>query len=217
MADSGNIYVLTNPFMPGLVKIGCTAGKVEDRIKQLSGDTGVPVAFKCHFAAEVNDMAAKEKTLHQLFSDKRVNPNREFFEVAPEKVVLAIRMGPFTEVTPGKPDIPPDEEKAFEKADEAEKTRRSILKLDAIGIHSGAVLTFTRDENVHAAVVDGNKVEYDNQILSISAAAKLALQKLGKNWPTVQGSLYWMFEGKTLDEIRKEKEEESVGEPSSDI
>lgn len=56
MADPGKIYVLTNPCMRGLVKIGCTAGTIEDRIKQLSGATGVPVAFKCHFAAEVDDM-----------------------------------------------------------------------------------------------------------------------------------------------------------------
>jgi hypothetical protein len=201
--------------MPGLVKIGCTAGKVEDRIKQLSGDSGVPVAFKCHFAAAVDDMAFKEKNLHQLFSDKRVNPNREFFEVAPEKVVLAIRMGPFTEVTPGKPDIPPEEEEAFEKADDAEQAKKSNLKLDAIGIHAGAVLTFTRDENVHATVVTGNKVEYDNQVLSISRAALLALEKLGKKWSAVQGSLYWMFQGKTLEEIRRQKEEESVEESSS--
>jgi hypothetical protein len=217
MADSGIVYVLTNPYMPDLVKIGSTHKTVEERIKELSIATGVPVAFKCHFAAEVDDMAAKEKTLHQLFSDKRVNPKREFFTVAPEKVVLAIRMGPFTEVTPGKPDIALDEEEAFEKADESEKTKRSNLKLGAIGIHPGAELTFTRDENVHAIVVDGNKVEYDNQILSISAAARLALQKLGKKWPTVQGPLFWIFQGKTLDDIRKEREEESVEELPSDV
>ena len=70
-------------------------------------------------------MAAKEKTLHQLFSDKRVNPNREFFQVAPEKIVLAIRMGSFTEVTPGKVDIPKEEEQALEKAEEARNKKAS--------------------------------------------------------------------------------------------
>jgi hypothetical protein len=67
MEDSGILYVLTNPFMPGLVKVGCTTGSVEDRIYDLSSSTGVPVAFQCHFAARVTDMATKEKTLHQLF------------------------------------------------------------------------------------------------------------------------------------------------------
>src|SRR5580698_4080263 len=127
MEDTGTLYVLTNPLMPGLVKIGCTAGAVEDRIKALSSGTGIPVAFQCHFAAQVENMTAKEKTLHQLFSEKRVNPNREFFQVPPEKVVLAIRMGSYTEVTPGKVDIPKEEEQALEKAEEAETRRRSRI------------------------------------------------------------------------------------------
>ena len=198
--------------MPGLVKIGCTTGPVEERIKALSSATGVPVAFQCHFAAQVESMAAKEKTLHQLFSDKRVNPNREFFQVAPEKIVLAIRMGSFIEVTPGKVDIPKEEEQALEKAEEAETKRRAKINLDAIGIQPGAVLTLSRDEDVHATVVSGNRVEYDGQTMSLSASALAALHKLGHTSGAASGSDYWMYDGRTLDEIRiaKESEQESV-------
>lgn len=210
MDDSGILYVLTNPFMPGLVKIGCTTGAVEERIKALSSSTGVPVAFQCHFAAKLDNMAAKEKTLHQLFSDRRVNPNREFFQVAPEKVVLAIRMGSFTEVTPGKVDIPKEEEQAFEKAEEADTKRRAKINLSAIGIPPGSVLTLSRDEDIHATVVEGNKVEYQGQVMSLSASALAALHKLGYAWGAVSGSDYWMYEGKTLDEIRTAKEAEQV-------
>jgi hypothetical protein len=214
MEDSGVLYVLTNPFMPGLVKIGCTTGPVEDRIKGLSSATGVPVAFQCHFAAQVDDMAAKEKTLHQLFSDKRVNPNREFFQVPPEKVVLAIRMGSFSEVTPGKVDIPKEEEQALEKAEEAETKRRSRINLEAIGVKPGAVLTLSRDEEIHATVVSGNRVEYEGQIMSLSASALAALHKLGYKSGAASGSDYWMYEGKSLDEIRiaKETEQESTAD-----
>lgn len=212
MADSGILYVLTNPLMPGLVKIGCTTGPVEDRIKALSSHTGVSVAFQCHFAARVDDMATKEKTLHQLFSDKRVNPNREFFQVPPEKVVLAIRMGPFTEVTPGKVDIPKEEERALEKAEEADAKRRSRISLEAIGIAAGAMLTLSRDEDVHATVVSGNRVEYEGKVMSLSASALAALRKLGYTSEAVSGSDYWMYDGKTLDEIRTTKEAEAETE-----
>jgi len=208
MEDSGVLYVLTNPFMPGLVKIGCTTGPVEERIKTLSGVTSVPVAFQCHFAARVDNMAAKEKTLHQLFSDKRVNPNRELFQVAPEKVVLAIRMGSFTEVTPGKVDIPKEEEQALEKAEEADTKRRARINLDAIGIPPSSVLTLSRDEDVHATVIRGNRVEYEGQMMSLSASALAALHKLGYTSTAASGSDYWMYEGKTLDEIRIAKEAE---------
>jgi len=212
MPDSGILYVLTNPFMPGLVKIGRTIQKVEDRISELSSVSGVPVAFHCHFAAQLDDMVAKEKTLHQLFSDRRVNPKREFFEVAPEKVVLAIRMGPYAEVTPGKSTIAPEEAKAAEKAEEADAKKRSNIKLEAIGILPGTVLTLSRSEDVQATVVAGNKVEYEGQIMSLSASALAALHKLGFKSSAVSGSDYWMYEGKTLDEVRisKEAEDESA-------
>ena len=214
MENVGVLYVLTNPFMPGLVKIGCTTGPVEDRIKDLSRATGVPVAFQCHFAAQVSDMTNKEKTLHQLFSDKRVNPNREFFQLAPEKVVLAIRMGPYSEVTPGKVDIPKEEEQAFEKAEEAETKRRGRINLAAIGVLPGAVLTLSRDEDVHATVVNGNRVEYEGQIMSLSASALAALHKLNYTSSAASGSDYWMYEGKTLDEIRIAKEAEQENTPN---
>src|SRR5262249_39648238 len=160
--------------------------------------------------AKVEGMTAKEKTLHQLFSDKRVNPNREFFQIAPEKIVLAIRMGTFTEVTPGKVDIPKEEEQAFEKAEKADTKRRARINLDAIGIKPGAVLTLSRDEDVHATVVSGNKVEYEGEIMSLSASALAALHKLGGyTLGACSGSDYWMYEGQTLDEIRVAKESEN--------
>lgn len=152
----------------------------------------------------------KGEALHQLFSEKRVNPNREFFQVAPEKIVLAIRMGSFTEVTPGKVDIPKEEEQAVEKAEKAETKRRARINLDAIGIKPGTVLTLSRDEDVHATVVPGNKVEFDGQIMSLSASALAALHKLGGyTLEAASGSDYCMYEGKTLDEIRVAKEAEN--------
>lgn len=57
------VYVLTNPAMPGLVKIGKTTQlEVEDRMKQLYG-TGVPVPFDCVFACKVKDAGEVEKAL----------------------------------------------------------------------------------------------------------------------------------------------------------
>ena len=97
----------------------------------------------------------------------------------PEKVVLAIRMGQYTEVTPGTVDIPQEEEQAREKAEEAETKRRSRINLEAIGINAGAVLTLSRDQDVHATVVGGNRVQHEGQIMSLSASALEALHKLG--------------------------------------
>lgn len=196
------IYILTNETMPGLVKIGLTTDSVESRISQLSAHSGVPLPFECYFAAEVKDCAKLEKTLHKLFSEGRVNPKREFFKIDPEKVVLAISIGDFKEITPGAAQIDVEEQAALEKA----KSRRPRIKLDALGIKTGDILTLSRDESITATVVDDGKVNFQGEVLSLSAAALKALHGLGYSTPAASGPGYWMFNGELLDERRRNME-----------
>jgi len=94
MADNGSqiVYVLTNPAMPGLIKIGKTTQlEVDDRMKQLYS-TGVPVPFDCAFACQVKDASEVEKSLHFAFGNHRVNPNREFFKIEPERVIAVLKL-----------------------------------------------------------------------------------------------------------------------------
>jgi hypothetical protein len=198
------VYVLTNEAMPGFVKIGLTTDNVESRMAQLSAHSGVPLPFECYFAAEVKDCVKLEKTLHQLFAEARVNPKREFFKIDPEKVVLAISIGDFNEVTPGTSQIDDDEQQALEKV----KARRARLRLDALGIYPGATLVCSRDESLTATVADGGKVIYAGEVLSLSAAALKALHSLGYKTPAASGSGYWMFDGELLDERRRRMEAE---------
>lgn len=202
------IYVLTNEAMPDLVKIGFTDSDVEARMTDLSRASGVPLPFECYFAAEVNDATKLEKTLHQLFAETRVNPRREFFRVDPEKIVLAISIGKFKEVTPGSADVDKEEKEALEKV----KARRPRIKLEAIGILPGAVLNFSRDESVTASVLEGGEVSFEGEIMSPSAAALKALHRMGYQTPTASGSEYWMFDGELLDERRRRIEAERFDE-----
>lgn len=202
------IYVLTNEAMPGIVKVGLTTDSVESRITQLSSHTGVPLPFECYFAAEVADCARLEKTLHQLFSEYRVNPKREFFKVDPEKVVLAISIGGFKEITPGMAEIDKEEQAALDKA----KARRPRIKLEALGINSGDILTCSRDDSLTATVVNGGKVNFKGEILSLSAAALKALHSIGYRTPAASGSEYWKFDGELLDERRDRMEAEQFNE-----
>lgn len=198
------IYLLTNEAMPGIVKIGMTTDSVESRIGQLNSHSGVPLPFECFFAAEVDSCARVEKILHQLFSEQRINPKREFFRIDPEKAVLAISIGSFKEITPGRVIADADDKEALEK----EKARRPRIKLSALGIHPGAALSFSRDESITATVMPDNRVSYDGQEMSISAAALSALHRLGYRTPAASGSEYWMYEGELLDERRRRMEAE---------
>lgn len=51
--EYGIVYLLTNPVMPGLVKIGMTTQEgIDKRMKELY-TTGVPIPFECKFACKV--------------------------------------------------------------------------------------------------------------------------------------------------------------------
>ena len=77
----GIIYLLSNPAMPGILKIGKTTKEdVKLRMKELYS-SGVPLPFECLYAAKVRDIDSVEKALHTAFSPDRVNPKREFFEI----------------------------------------------------------------------------------------------------------------------------------------
>lgn len=149
-----------------------------------------------------------EKKLHQLFSEGRINPKREFFKIDPEKVVLAISIGTFKEVTPGVTEIDKEEQEALEKA----KARRPRLKLDALGIKPGDTLVCSRDESITAEVTNGGRIIYLGETLSLSAAALKALHSLGYSTPSASGSEYWKYDGELLDERRRRIEAEQFDE-----
>jgi hypothetical protein len=203
------VYVLTNEAMPGLVKIGMTTGdSVESRMNQLH-TTGVPLPFDCHYAGETDEdeVLNIERVLHQLFSEYRINPKREFFRIEPEKVVLALSLARLKDVTLGiQTDFAGEQE-----AVEVERAKKSRLSLEAIGISIGSVLTLSRDPSIQCTVVAGNRVDFKGEIVSLSAAALSGLHSLGYKTPVASGPGYWMYGDKTLGEIRRESEERQFG------
>lgn len=199
------IYVLTNEAMPGLVKIGRTKD-LEKRVKELSSATGVPVPFECRFAAIVKNCAVIEKKLHDLFAPDRVHKKKEFFRVSPERVVIAISLADYKEITPGIEPVDQEDQEALAKS------KRPNIKLDAIGINEGDVLTLSRNDKIQAVVTHGNKVIYKDEVMSLSASALAALQSLGYKTTSISGSDYWMYDGETLDERRIKIEAERFDE-----
>ncbi len=202
------IYILTNEAMPGLVKIGFTQDLTQ-RLRDLSTPSGVPLPFECHYAAEVPEHVKVEALLHQLFSDQRVNPKREFFRLSPEKAVIALQIGGFKDVTPGEDVAEDAQEKA---AVEKVRARRERINLTQIGIKPGTILTFSRNEARTAVVLEGNKVTLDGELMSLSAAALKVLNQMGYQTPAASGSEYWMFDGELLDERRRRLEAEQFDE-----
>src|SRR3989344_5347730 len=96
------IYILINEAMPGYVKIGRTSANLEQRIRDLSASTSIPIPFTCFYACTVKDAQFVEHQLHDAFDHNRINPRREFFQIAPERVVSALKLAEIENVTPKK-------------------------------------------------------------------------------------------------------------------
>lgn len=89
--NAGHVYVLDNPSLPGMVKIGMTRRKPTVRVSELSSATGVPTPFRLRFYAKTKDCVWAEKRVHHILRNKRVNNNREFFHVSPEDAYSVIK------------------------------------------------------------------------------------------------------------------------------
>lgn len=81
---TGSIYILTHKRIPGLVKIGFTATSVEERLKDINADTGVPGKYEVFYSREITNPQPVEKMIHRKLQGFRHLSNKEFFEIKPE-------------------------------------------------------------------------------------------------------------------------------------
>lgn len=180
--------------MSGYVKIGKT-NNLEQRIRSLD-TTGVPLPFECFYACKVKDAVFVERQLFDAFMDYRVRSSREFFEIAPERAVAILKLVEIENVTPKKDFVESQED---QQALNQARIRRAIFNFKMVDIPVGAELVFSRDENIKAKVIDNRSIEYNGKITSLSDSAHEILGYDSK----VSGTLYWMYEGETLDERRR--------------
>ena len=77
------IYILINPSVPGICKIGKTTTTVFERVKQINGATGVITPWDAVFSFPCNDCHSLEREIHEYLAAQgiRVNPRREGFAI----------------------------------------------------------------------------------------------------------------------------------------
>lgn len=78
---TGYIYILSNPSMVGLLKVGYSCVSVEKRARELSVSTGVPSPFVIEYFQLSDDVEEVEAQVHAGLERFRVSENREFFLV----------------------------------------------------------------------------------------------------------------------------------------
>lgn len=92
MSDNGYIYVLMNPSMQNLVKIGKTTRDPEARAKELSSSTGVPTPFTVVYDSYFKSCSKAEKFVHTYLESRghRVSLGREFFKIPIKDAIDAV-------------------------------------------------------------------------------------------------------------------------------
>ena len=197
---AGIVYVLTNPAMPGLVKIGKTSrGNINERLNELYS-TGVPVPFECAFAARVTDEATVEKAFHLAFGPYRLNPKREFFQIEPEQAITLLELMADEDVTPALQREADAVDVEAKDASSKLKARRPIMNFLEMSIPVGSELSFNQPPHEIAIVKSERKVEFRGEETFLTAATRELLD-IDYN---VNPSLYWSYNGRPLRDIYNE-------------
>ena len=200
----GIVYLLTNPVMPGLVKIGMTAQEdIDKRMKELY-TTGVPVPFECQFACKVktSDCAKIEKALHTAFEPQRINANREFFRIQVGQAKAILELFHHTDVTGEvtdeiQNDLTEDDKAATIKA----QVHRPALNFHEMGMQNGDVLVWKDDPSITVTIISERRVSYEGEEVSISA---LSAQLKGYKVKHISPTPHWIYKDKPLSDIYDE-------------
>ena len=191
--SKGYIYIMTNPCPKDMVKIGY-ATDVENRRKSLS-TTALPYDYEVYATYETPGNL-EDKKLHKLIDklspDLRVSKSREFFVMSPEdayELLEAIAM------------ISGSQSKLKRVANLHQKnhtTKKPPVNFQKCNIPIGAELVYIDDPNIKVTVASDRKVQYSNEITSLSAIVSSI-----KGYP-VAGPLFFTYNGKTIADIAKE-------------
>lgn len=170
----GIIYILSNPAMPGIIKIGKTTKEdVKIRMKELYS-SGVPLPFECVYAAKVRNIDEVERALHNAFSPDRLNPKREFFEIEPSQAIAIIKLLELQNVSP----LVEQEENVIDnlelEAGKAYAQKRPRMNFEEMGIPVGSQLVFNNNAEV-ATIVSDRMVNFRNEQTSLTNATRMAL------------------------------------------
>lgn len=90
-SSAGWVYAVSNPSMPGILKIGRTARDPQARLKEMNGRTETPTPFAIEAVVRSSNAAWTERAVHERLQASRLNDRREFFKVTPREALSAMR------------------------------------------------------------------------------------------------------------------------------
>ena len=229
MQETGYVYILTNPsFREDWVKIGKSSRPVNIRSKELD-NTAVPLPFEIYATIQSVKYHEIEHLVHKMIdrlTHLRIRQNREFFNVAPHvaldifrDIANTIDDAEIVEYSNNKPILSAEGEliSSFQKpilSGEAKqlssstelRSSRERFRFSLIGIEVGELVRFD-ETGLMVRVVSDNQVEHEGKVYKLCPFVR-AFLPLEKRTPSdqYQGSKYFSYNGRVLEDLRKEKE-----------
>ena len=189
----GYIYIMTNPALHDMVKIGY-ATDVETRRQQLS-TTALPYEYEVYATYETSGNL-EDKKLHKMIDnlnpDLRVSKNREFFVMSPEDAYELLEA---IAVISGSQDKL-KRVKAAKSSKASQTIRRPAIDFYKCGLKDGDQLVCTEDPSIVVTVKGEHKVLYGDEITSLTAI----MRKI-KGYKNIAGPSYFTHKGEPLTDI----------------
>lgn len=210
--EPGYVYILTNPsFREDWVKIGKSSRPVDIRSKELD-NTAVPLPFEIFATMKTVKYNEVEKLVHKTIdrlTDLRIRQNREFFNVAPQvaldifhDIAMTVDDAVVILYKDNRP-VVENENKEVHKRE----VKRSRFKFSMCGIKIGESVTFNPTGTVVKVATD-DSIEFEGRIYKLSPFVGTYMpEELRNTSGAYQGAKYFSYNGKILDDIRKEKEQ----------
>lgn len=212
--EQGYVYILTNPsFKEEWIKIGKSARPVDVRSKELD-NTAVPLPFEIFATMKTEKYNEVEKLVHKTIdrlTDLRIRQNREFFNVAPQvaldilqDIAKTIDDAEVVEYKDNKPlSVLKDESESLPTK---RKAKRGRFKFSIVGIKIGEYIKF-EPSGIEVKVATDDSIEYQGRIYKLSPFVGTFMPEERRTPSNAyQGSLYFSYKGRILENLRKEIE-----------
>ncbi len=211
--EPGYVYILTNPsFREDWVKIGKSSRPVDVRSKELD-NTAVPLPFEVFATMKTVKYNEVEKLVHKTIdrlTDLRIRQSREFFNVAPQMaldifqdIAMTIDDAIVTLYENNKPIVNNEYKEQCKR-----EVKRPRFKFSMCDIKIGEYVTFN-PMGLVVKVASDDSVEYEGRIYKLSPFVGTFMPEEQRNTSgAYQGARYFSYNGRVLDEIRREKENE---------
>jgi len=216
--EQGYVYILTNPsFKEDWVKIGKSTRPVDVRSKELD-NTAVPLPFEIFATMKTRKYSEVEKLVHKTIdrlTDLRIRQNREFFNVSPQMaleifrdIAMAIDDAEIVRYHENKPIV--DSKPVVIHA--KHEVKRPRFKFSMCDIKIGEHITFVPTGLV-VKVASNDSIEYDGRIYKLSPFVGTFMPEDKRNTSgAYQGAKYFSYNGRILEDLRKEKENRQIME-----